>query len=109
MMFERIIDENCIETTEPTVEKGLGFIDDEIVFQKEKVLKQEGNLYEIHHGTSAKYPKEYKTNNLYGTFSHGLFVDAWFEEYEKKRIADFSRMMQRHLDKTKILHALSAE
>ena len=109
MMFERIIDKACIETTEPTVEAGLGFIDDEIVFQKEKVLKQEGNLYEIHHGTSAKYPKEYKTDNLYGTFSHGLFVDAWFEEYEKKRIADFSRMMQRHLDKTKILHALSAE
>jgi len=106
MMFERIVDENCIETTVATIEAGLGFIDDEIVFQKEKVLKKEGNLYEIHHGTSAKYPDGYKTDKLYGTFLHGLFVDEWFKTYEKERIEAFTEKMKKHLDIERIIQSV---
>ena len=106
MMFECIVDKACIETTEPTVETGLGFIDDEIVFQKEKILKKEGNLYEIHHGTSAKYPDRYKTDKLYGTFSHGLFADEWFKTYEKERIEAFTKKMEKHLDIERIIQSV---
>ena len=109
MMFDKIIDKNCIETTEPTVEAGLGFIDDEIIFQKEKILKKEGDLYEIHHGTSAKYPTEYKRGKIYGTFSHGIFIDTWFKTYEKEAIIKFFHTMQYRLHQTNILHALLAE
>jgi adenosylcobyric acid synthase len=106
MMFERIIDENCIETTKPTVETGLGFIDDEIVFQKEKILKKEGAYYEIHHGTSTKYPDGYKTDKLYGTFSHGLFIDDWFKTYEKERIKAFTETMKKYLDIERIVQSV---
>jgi len=106
MMFERIIDENCIETTKPTVETGLGFIDDEIIFQKEKILKKEGECYEIHHGTSTKYPDGYKTDKLYGTFSHGLFIDDWFKTYEKERIKAFTETMKKHLDIEKVIQSV---
>jgi len=106
MMFERIIDKLCIETAEPTVEEGLGFIDDEIIFQKEKILKKEGSCYEIHHGTSAKYPKEYKASKLYGTFSHGLFADAWFHTYEQEQIEAFVSHMRAHLDVERILQSV---
>jgi len=106
MMFERIIDKDCIETTKPTVETGLGFIDDEIIFQKEKILKKEGECYEIHHGTSTKYPDGYKTDKLYGTFSHGLFVDDWFKTYEKEQIKTFTETMKKYLDIERIVQSV---
>ncbi len=106
MMFERIIDENCIETTEPTIETGLGFIDDEIVFQKEKSLSKYGSRYEIHHGTSAKYPHSYRDKGLYGTFEHGLFIDERFIAYEKVQIAAFVEKMRPHFKLDRLLEEL---
>ena len=103
MMFKHIIDNACIEVQEPTTVAALGFIDDDIVFQEEKILKNHGDTYEIHHGTSARYPDEYKTDKVYGTFSHGLFVDDWFKNYEKERINTFVEKMKKHLDVERIV------
>ncbi len=106
MMFKHIIDDACVEVETATNIEALGFIDDDIIFQKEKILKREGATYEIHHGTSAKYPSEYKTDKLYGTFSHGLFVDDWFENYSHKQIEDFVETMLSYLDKERILSSV---
>jgi adenosylcobyric acid synthase len=106
MMFECIIDNECVEVQEPTTVNALRFIDDEIRFQKEKILKCDGDKYEIHHGTSQKYPNEYKSKNIYGTFSHGLFVDAWFKAYEKERITAFVEKMKAHLDSKRIVQSV---
>ena len=106
MMFERIIDDACIEVQQPTRVEALGFIDDEIVFGKEKILKRHESRYEIHHGTSAKYPDAYRSGKLYGTFSHGLFVDAWFKQYETERITAFVEMMRPHLNIERIIQSV---
>ena len=107
MMFENIIDNACIEVNTPTSIEALGFIDDDIHFQKEKILKKEAQTYEIHHGTSHKYPHEYKTKNIYGTFSHGLFGDEWFEEYKRENIDAFVGIMREKLDVQTILEGIT--
>ena len=106
MLFNHIVDEHCIEVDIPTTIEALGFIDDNIVFQKEKILKKDINKYEIHHGISKRYPNEYKTNNVYGTFSHGLFVDDWFLDYEKEHITSFVESMKIHIDTQRILNCV---
>lgn len=106
MMFEEIIDEECIETKEPSREGGLGFIDDVIVFQREKILKKGGyeifgktiNGFEIHHGVSAKYPLSYEKDHIKGTFVHGLFEDEKFEAYKKTTIDSFIATMRGEID-----------
>jgi len=106
MMFEQIIDTASIETTEPTVEEGFGFIDDKIIFHKEKILKKDINKYEIHHGRSVKYPTEYKDDTVFGTFSHGLFVDKWFMQHEKEQIEQFTEKMKKHLHTARIIQSV---
>ena len=91
MMFEYIIDDICIETLTPTKESGLGFIDDNIIFLKDKVLKKklyrvfknDCDGFEIHHGISKKYPITFEKNNIKGTFVHGLYNDKKFEDIQK--------------------------
>jgi adenosylcobyric acid synthase len=112
MMFEAILDEECVETAEPSRESGLGFIDDVIVFQKEKVLKKgEYSIFgkavrgfEIHHGVSGKYPLSYEKGHIKGTFVHGLFEDEEFEEYKQKTIGDFIATMRGEIDMERILN-----
>jgi adenosylcobyric acid synthase len=106
MLFKTIIDEACIEVSSPTRIEALGFIDDDIHFQAEKILKKSGQKYEIHHGTSLKYPDEYKTENIYGTFSHGLFGDDWFEGYKRETIDAFVATMREKLDVQTILEGI---
>ncbi|MDO9056965.1 MAG: cobyric acid synthase [Sulfuricurvum sp.] len=111
MMFESIIDEGCIETSEPMSEEALGFVDDVIVFQKEKILKKgEYTLFgktvkgfEIHHGVSTKYPLLYQKGTIKGTFVHGIFEDEAFETYKKKTIDDFIATMRGEIDVERIL------
>jgi adenosylcobyric acid synthase len=107
MMFKNIIDTSCIEVNRATKIEALGFIDDDIVFSKNKILKKNRYTFEIHHGTSAKYPNEYKSKNIYGTFSHGLFVDEWFETYSHKTIKDFVETMKAKLDVNRIMQSVS--
>jgi len=106
MMFQELRDDLGIESTQAKRIKGLGFIDDNILFQKEKILKKEGEKFEIHHGISKKYPLEYKADKVYGTFSHGLFSDTWFEEYKKKTINHFVETMKERLDVDSLLEGL---
>ncbi len=103
MMHQSIIDDVCVEVQEPTTVEALGFIEGEIYFQKNKILKLHGDTYEIHHGTSTSYPNEYKSQKLYGTFSHGLFVDTWFKVYEKERIDAFVEKIKAHLDVERLI------
>ncbi len=115
MMFQQISDPNAIETTIPTVEEGLGFIEDEIIFQKEKVLKQGDYTlfgkkikgFEIHHGVSKKYPLSFEKGKIKGTFVHGLFEDEVFESYKKKAVNEFVETMKTHLNIEKILNGVA--
>lgn len=112
MMFESILDEECVETAEPVSESGLGFINDVIVFQKEKVLRKGEytvfgktiNGFEIHHGVSKKYPLAYEKGHIKGTFVHGLFEDAAFEKYKKKTIDAFIAMMRNEINMDRIMN-----
>jgi adenosylcobyric acid synthase len=114
MMFEKLIDELCIENEAPTIADGLGFIDDNIIFQHDKVLKRE--LYrmfkndcegfEIHQGISEKYPLFFEKDNIKGTFIHGLFDDEKFKTYKKKTIDQFVQTMKEKLDIDKIISSI---
>ena len=81
MMFKILNDKHALENQEPTMEEGLGFIDDKITFKKKKIVKKTNekilgydiNGFEIHHGVSKKYPLYYEKNNISGTFVHELF------------------------------------
>ncbi|MEA1954201.1 MAG: cobyric acid synthase [Campylobacterota bacterium] len=106
MMFASIVDEALVECSEPTTMEALGFIDDEIVFQKEKTVKRDGAKFEIHHGTSKKYPLEYKSQKVYGTFSHGLFSDEWFEKYTEETIEAFVSTMREKLDVQRLVNSV---
>ena len=106
MMHQSIVDDVCVEVQVPTTVEALGFIEGEVHFQKEKILKLHGDTYEIHHGTSTSYPNEYKSQKVYGTFSHGLFIDTWFKAYEKERITAFVEKMKAHLDVERILKSV---
>lgn len=106
MLFNKICDENCVEVLEPTIEEGFGFIDDEIIFKKEKTLIKDGDKFEIHHGVSEKYPKEYITEHIYGTFYHGVFVDDWFKKYKKEKVSEFVATMKECLDVDTILNSI---
>jgi len=114
MMFKQILDENAIETTEPSREKGLGFIDDEIIFKHEKILKQgyytlfgkRVKGFEIHHGISKKYPLAYESERIKGTFIHGLFNDKAFKDYKLKTIHNFIEQMKEQLAIKEIIEAI---
>jgi len=114
MMFKYIIDDLCIETLEPSKEKGLGFIDDNIIFKKDKVLskklynvfKNDCDGFEIHHGISKKYPLSFEKNNIKGTFVHGLYNDKKFDIYKKKTVDEFISVMKNKLDVNKIYSSI---
>ena len=107
MMFKRLIDEQGVEAKSKSSVEGFGFIDDVIYFQDRKILRREGDCYEIHYGVSQKYPKEYRDKNLYGTFLHGLFIDEEFKSYEKRAIESFIEKMRVHIDIERIYSSVS--
>ena len=106
MMFKKIIDNECVETKEPASMEALGFIDDVIVFKKEKILRKKGELFEIHHGVSKRYPLEYEKDNIKGTFYHGIFSDEKFKKHKEKTICNFVDKMRDRVDIQKIVDAL---
>ena len=111
MMFKELRDNKAVESPEPQTIEGLGFIDDVILFQKEKVLRrgeyeifgQKVSGFEIHHGISEKYPLFYEKDTIKGTFVHGLFDDEKFKRYKQKTIDDFVESMKKRLDIERIL------
>jgi adenosylcobyric acid synthase len=114
MMFNQIIDSHAIEAEEPSSMQGLGFIDDEIIFQKEKIVKygeytlweEEIMGFEIHHGMSKKYPLSYAKANIKGTFIHGLFDTNTFAKYKQESIENFVKQMKKHLAVERILKSV---
>jgi len=117
MMFKYIIDDLCIETLTPTKESGLGFIDDNIIFLKDKVLKKklykvfknDCDGFEIHHGISKKYPISFEKNNIKGTFVHGLYNDKKFDQFKKTTIDEFVNNMKSKLDIEKIYQSIQED
>ena len=114
MMFNNIIDNQAIESEVPKSIKGLGFIDDDIIFKKEKIVKKQEytlfgervNGFEIHHGISKKYPLSYEKGRIRGTFVHGLFDNEKFEAYKKETIQNFVKTMKEKIDIKKIIDAI---
>ena len=120
MLFEEIIDDDCVESSQKRV-KGVGRFKGNVSFEKEKIVKkgcynQLGVMvagYEIHNGRAKKRSK--KKKNLYGTFVHGIFEsDALrykifhainknykgynFQKYKQNAIADFANHIETHVD-----------
>jgi adenosylcobyric acid synthase len=131
MMFETLDDSLQIENKEPKIEQGLGFIEDTIVFQKDKVLKKASfelfghtlKGFEIHHGISLKYPLSFEKDSLKGAFVHGIFDNNAFrttllkainpsyngfdfQEYKTQTVTHFISTMKEKLDVQKIIDAL---
>jgi adenosylcobyric acid synthase len=114
MMFEAIVDEYAVECDKPVRERGLGFVDDVIVFQRDKVLKKgvyqlfgrAVNGFEIHHGASGKYPLFYDDGRIQGTFVHGIFDDQQFHRYKQMAIGAFVEEMRQHIDVQRVVEAI---
>ena len=131
MMFEKLIDNEKIENEESTIEEGFAFIDDDIIFEKQKKLfKGKHNIFgcelegfEIHHGQSKKYPLYYEQARIQGTFLHAIFDNDSirnkffnqintnykafnFSEYKKSKIDSFIQKLKSRLDIDKILEEI---
>ncbi len=115
MMFRNIIDDDAIESEFSSRIEGLGFIDDDIIFNKKKILKRDTYRlfgksitgFQMHHGRSEKYPLYYQKANIKGTFVHELFNDEEFETYKKKSIKNFVETMRKKLDVERIIQSVS--
>jgi len=107
MLHRYIIDSDAIESSKAIKIEALGIIDADIIFQKEKIVKKDAHKYEIHHGVSTKYNSDYSKELVYGTFTHGFFVDEWFIEYEKKEIDAFCDEIGKYLDMDRIIKCIS--
>ncbi|CAA6799341.1 MAG: Cobyric acid synthase (EC [uncultured Sulfurovum sp.] len=114
MLFKNIHDHYAIESEEPKSMKALGHIDDDIFYRTNKILnKGEYCLwgteligFEIHHGTSKKYPLYYFEGNIKGTFIHALFENEVFQSYKEKTINTFVNTMKEKLEVERILKSL---
>ncbi|MEN8302960.1 MAG: cobyric acid synthase [Campylobacterota bacterium] len=129
MMFERLLDPKQIESDTKEI-KGFARFKGDAVFKKEKIVKKGSyNLsnimvegYEIHNGTAKKRYKE--SENLYGTFIHGLFDSDGlrnkifskinsnykgynFQKYKKESIEEFTKHIDKHIHMNHILKALN--
>lgn len=132
MLFDKLHDNELIENSETTIEDGFAFIDDEIFFQKEKLLKKEKyNIFscdiegfEIHHGVSSKYPIYFEKENIKGTFIHAIFDNDNiretlfkqinsnyksfnYEKYKKEKIDNFIDIMREKLDIKRIWESIN--
>ncbi len=113
MMFKKLIDRDRVESNFGEMD-GLGFIDDEVVFQKHKILKK-GSYeifgkrvkgFEIHNGISKKYPLFFDKNSIKGTFIHALFEDEEFLQYRDREIEKFVSIMEQFIDIDRVIDAI---
>lgn len=98
MMFETLEDKYSLENEEAISEEGFGFIDDVIVFEKEKILEKKSyelfgskiDGFEIHHGVCQKYSLSFENKNFKGTFVHKIFDNNEFRtNYFKSIKSDY--------------------
>ncbi|BAK74517.1 cobyric acid synthase [Arcobacter sp. L] len=98
MMFETLEDKYSLENEQAISEEGFGFIDDVIVFEKEKILEKKSyelfgskiDGFEIHHGMCQKYSLFFEKKNFKGTFVHKIFDNNEFRtNYFKSIKSDY--------------------
>lgn len=131
MLCQNLHDPDVLEHNAPSSETGLGFFDDEVVYQNPKVLASgtyalfgyqvEG--YEIHYGRMGRYPLYYQSPQVSGTHVHGVFDDdafrtAYFKaintgyqgyayrEYREAEIQRFADMVGECIDISVLLEIL---
>jgi adenosylcobyric acid synthase len=135
MLCESLHDPDAIENDEPTVETGLSFIDDVVIYQSPKILQRAYYQlfsytaikgYEIHSGRMGKYPLFYQGGRFTGTHVHGVFDDDAFRGdyfkainpqyqgfdyayYREAQIQGFTDMVAENLDTAAILQALQTD
>lgn len=135
MLSQSLHDPDALEHDIATIETGLGFIDDIVIYQSPKIL-QRGYYqlfsytaikgYEIHCGRMDKYPLFCQNGRFTGTHVHGVFDDDSFRgdyfkginpqyqgfhygRYREAQIQGFSDMVLANLDKAAILRALQPD
>jgi adenosylcobyric acid synthase len=131
MMFEKLHDKYALENEKEIIVEGFSFIEDTIIFEKEKVLEKstykifkcELEGFEIHHGKSYKYPLGFEKDNIIGTFIHAIFdndnfrnklfksinknyKEFDFQKYKTEHISTFIESLKSRLDINKILDAI---
>ena len=132
MLCQSLHDPDMLEHDIASIETGLGFIDDIVVYQSPKIL-QSGYYqlfsytaikgYEIHCGRMDKYPLYCQSGRFTGTHVHGVFDDDTFRgdyfkainphyqgfyyaHYREAQIQGFTDMVAENLDTAAILQAL---
>jgi adenosylcobyric acid synthase len=132
MLCQMLHDPDALEHDSPTVEAGLGLIDDDVIYQSPKILQRgiyelfsypvQG--YEIHCGRMANYPLYYQQGRIAGTHVHGIFDNNDFRTdyfkrlnpsyqgydyaaYRDEQIQGFADMVADNLDMDAIMRALS--
>lgn len=131
MLFNSLIDKYGIENDEALTEEGFAFINDEIIFEKEKILQKDKyevfscqiEGFEIHHGISLQYPMSYESKKIKGTFLHAIFdnnnlrdkifkeINSSYEsfdfnEFKEKTINSFIQNFKARLDIKTIIKAI---
>jgi adenosylcobyric acid synthase len=134
MLCQSLHDPDALEHDEASIETGLSFIDDIVIYQSPKIL-QRGNYqlfsytaikgYEIHCGRMNKYPLFYQSGRFTGTHVHGVFDDDAFRgdyfkainpqyqgfnyaRYREEQIQGFTDMVRENLDTAAIFQALQS-
>lgn len=132
MMFKNLIDEHGAENQPGEKEEGFGWIDSDVVFEKNKTLFKgsyeycgesvEG--YEIHCGKSEEHPLFFEDEKIFGTHIHGLFHNDSFRtgflrriradyrgydygEYRKQELERLKNSVAQSIDVDKIIEAIS--
>ncbi|MGZ4991420.1 MAG: cobyric acid synthase [Methylobacter sp.] len=135
MLCKQLHDPDAIEHEVATIETGLGFIDDTVLYQSPKILTR-GQYqlfsyagisgYEIHCGRMNKYPLYYQDSqcsgtHVHGAFDHDAFRTAYFKainphyhgytyaDYREAEIQGFADMVAENVDITAILQMLQAD
>jgi adenosylcobyric acid synthase len=135
MLCLSLHDPDALEDDIGSIETGLSFIDDIVVYQSPKIL-QSGYYqlfsytaikgYEIHCGRMDKYPLYYQGGRFTGTHVHGVFDDDAFRSdyfkainpqyqgfhyacYREAQIQSFTDMVAENLDTAAILQVLQAD
>jgi adenosylcobyric acid synthase len=132
MLCQSLHDPDALEHDSASIETGLSFIDDIVVYQSPKIL-QRGYYqlfsytaikgYEIHCGRMDKYPLFYQSGRFTGTHVHGVFDDDAFRgdyfkainsdyqgfdyaHHREAQIQGFTDTVSENLDTEAILQAL---
>jgi adenosylcobyric acid synthase len=133
MLCQTLHDPDALEHNIPSAEMGLGFIDDDVVYQNPKVLASGSYTvfgyaikgYEIHYGRMSRYPLYYQSPQISGTHVHGVFDDDnfrnnyfrainkdyqgyAFQDYREAEIQQFADRVAENIDIENLLGILES-